>query len=249
MHPPERRQQALDLIAAGHNDCEVSRRLAIPRGTIRDWRRPTYVPRPRASCPRCWRAAKPMWFSSEDYAELLGLYLGDGSISTYARTERLRIVLDVKYPGIIQDCRALLVRCLPSNSVDVVPGTGCVHVSAYSTHWSCLFPQHGPGPKHLRAIELEPWQRELLERAPWAFIRGCIRSDGCCFVNRTGPYGYLTYDFSNMSGDITGLFIDACDLVDVDYRVANGNARGLWDVRINRRASVAAMLEHIGRKT
>lgn len=52
----------------------------------------------------------------------------------------------------------------------------------------------------------------------------------------------------NMSEDIVGLFTTACDLVGVEYRVANGNARGMWDVRINRRASVAAMLEHVGRK-
>jgi hypothetical protein len=25
----------------------------------------------------------------------------------------------------------------------------------------------------------------LIEQAPWAFIRGCIRSDGCAFINRT----------------------------------------------------------------
>ena len=68
-------------------------------------------------------------------------------------------------------------------------------------------------------------------------------------MNRTGPYEYLSYDFSNMSGDIVGLFMDACDLVGVDYRTANGNKRGLWHVRINRRASVAAMLEQVGRKT
>jgi hypothetical protein len=72
MHPPHVKRQALDLIAAGHNDCEVSRRLRIPRGTIRDWR--TYVPKRRyaiETCPRCWRAAKPMRFTPEDYSELL----------------------------------------------------------------------------------------------------------------------------------------------------------------------------------
>ncbi len=189
-----------------------------------------------------------MWFSPGDYPELLALYLGDGSISTHARTERLRIVLDRKYPTIIGDCRDLLARCFPANSIDVVSSIGCVHVSVYSTHLSCLFPRHRPGPKHLRPIELEPWQRDLLESSPWAFIRGCIRSDGCCFVNRTGPYEYLSYDFSNMFADIAGLFIDACDVVGVRYRVANGNVRGVWDVRINQRDSVAAMLEHIGRK-
>jgi hypothetical protein len=29
----------LELVRAGLNDCEISRRTGIPRGTIRDWRR------------------------------------------------------------------------------------------------------------------------------------------------------------------------------------------------------------------
>lgn len=107
MHPPHVRARALELVAAGLNDCEVARRTSIPRSTVREWRRPTYVPRdgrPRLpeTCPRCWLAAKPIRFTSEDYAELLAMYLGDGCISQHARTQRLRIVLDAKYPGIIK---------------------------------------------------------------------------------------------------------------------------------------------------
>jgi hypothetical protein len=76
-HPPEVKAAALELVAQGLNDCEISRLLGIPRRTILDWRRPTYVPSnpqiPRETCPRCWRAAKPMRFTAEDYSELLGL--------------------------------------------------------------------------------------------------------------------------------------------------------------------------------
>jgi hypothetical protein len=256
VHPPEVKARALALIEQGVNDCEISRRIGIPRGTIRDWRRPWYVPRdptiPRETCPRCWRCAKPMRFTPDDYAELLGTYLCDGSISSYPRTKRLRIALDVKYPGIIGDVRALLERCFPHNDVDEVQSIGCVHVSVYSTHPPCLFPQHGPGRKHERRIVLEPWQREHVEAAPWPFIRACIRTDGCTFINRTDvhrdqPYEYLTYQFSNMSKDIVELFLGACQHVGVFTRV-NRNSRGLWDVRINRRDSVAPMLEHVGLK-
>jgi hypothetical protein len=112
MHPPAVREQAMRLIAAGINDCEISRRMGIPRGTIRDWRRPTNVPRkpaiPRETCPRCWRSAKPLRFTAEDYCELLGLYLGDGCVSAGARTMRLRIAMDAKYPRIIEEGRQLL---------------------------------------------------------------------------------------------------------------------------------------------
>src|SRR5436190_11966629 len=100
MHPPHIRNEALALVEAGLNDCEISRRLGIPRRTILDWRRPSYVPRrtfPLETCPRCWQAAKPMRFTPGDYTELLGLYLGDGCISEGPRAQRLRLHLDAKY--------------------------------------------------------------------------------------------------------------------------------------------------------
>ena len=121
MHPPHVREAAMELIRAGINDCEISRRLGIPRATIRDWRRPTYVPRrevARETCWRCGRASKPTRLSSEDYAELLGFYLGDGCISPSARTQRLRIALDAKYPAIISACSSLLGRVFPRIQLD-----------------------------------------------------------------------------------------------------------------------------------
>jgi Homeodomain-like domain len=261
MHPPPVRARALELIAAGHNDCQVARIMGIPRGTIRDWRRPTYVRKTPAheieTCPRCWRAAKPIRFTAEDYSELLALYLGDGYISKGPRTMRLRIALDLKYPTIIRETKELLERSFPENAVDVVYKHlkgGCVNVSTYSNHLPCLFPQHGPGKKHERRIVLEDWQETMVQQAPWAFLRGCIRSDGCVFVNRTDihrprPYEYPSYNFNNMSEDIVDLFTETCELVGIaDCRV-NRNSRGLWDVRINRRESVALMLQHVGLKT
>jgi len=250
VHPPSVRAAALELIAAGVNDCEISRRTGIPRRTICDWRRPTYIRKiPTDICPRCWRAAKPMYFTAADYAELLGLYLGDGYISEAARTTRLRITLDLKYPQIIGEAHALVERCFPSNRVDVQRGgmTGrCVNVSVYSLHLSCLFPQHGPGVKHARRIALEPWQEALVSKAPWRLLRGLIRTDGSAFINRTGRYEYLSYDFSNRSEDIVDLFTKACDLVGIEYRRTRN--RRLHDVRINRRASVARVLEQVGLK-
>lgn len=190
-------------------------------------------PWPRSTCPQCWRSAKPMWFTPEDYGELLGLYLGDGCISSGPRTYRLRITLDARYPRITGQTRDLVQRCLPANRVDIdKKGTkgSCVNVSSYSLHWPCLLPQHGRGKKHERPIALEPWQREIVEAAPWPFIRGCIRTDGCAFINRTGPYEYLSYEFSNMSTDIVDLFVETCAAVDVFTRVTR-DPRGVWHVR------------------
>ncbi|MEK6326165.1 MAG: helix-turn-helix domain-containing protein [Actinomycetota bacterium] len=256
MHPPHVRAEALALVEAGLNDCEISRRLGIPRRTILDWRRPTYRKRlPVATCPRCWRGARPMWFTPEDYAELLGFYLGDGCISDLARTQRLRISLDTKYPGIVESARSLLTRCFPRNPVDTVPyhDGNCLSVSVYSSHLSCVLPQHGLGKKHERPIVLESWQQAIVESEPWAFVRACIWTDGCSFVNRTDvhrpkPYEYLSYGFSNMSKEIVDLFVEACEQVGVFTRV-NRSQRGIWDVRMNRRQSVSRLRANVGLKS
>jgi hypothetical protein len=246
VHPAVTRESALALIAAGANDCEVARRLGIARTTVRDWRRARDSPRPVRICPRCWRPSlKPIIFADADYAELLGLYLGDGHIVRTGRSDRLRLFLDTRYTGIIADAQALLRRCFREHRVGTFrTGKGSTTIiSVYCTHLACLFPQHGPGRKHRRAIALEQWQTAILEREPWRFLRGCIRSDGCAFLNRTGRYAYLSYEFSNRSAQIRELFMDACDLVDVEYRPYKRY------VRIYRRASVASMQEHVGLKT
>lgn len=247
MHPPEIRGRALALIAAGVNDCEVARRLGLPRTTVRDMRVAQSKRRPdtRQRCARCWRPISPVHFTACDYAELLGLYLGDGHISQGARTQRLRLSLDARYPGIVASAEALLRRCFPHNSVGRVTACGGSNVipHVYHGHLSCLFPQSGPGKKHERAIALEPWQWLIVGRAPWSLLRGLIRSDGSVFINRTGRYEHLSYDFGNLSTDILDLFEYTCRSLGLHPR------RTRRSVRLNRRGDVALLLRHIGRKT
>jgi hypothetical protein len=185
-----------------------------------------------------------MRFAPADYAELLGLYLGDGHITSVARTQRLRIFLDARYTNVVDETEALLERCFPRNRVTRVRGCNgtMVVLSVYHGHLGCLFPQHGVGKKHDRPIVLESWQEAALAAEPWAFLRGCIRFDGCVFVNRTGRYEYLSYCFDNYSADIRDLFVATCRLVGVECRPAGRS------VRIYRRASVGLMLEHVGLK-
>ena len=247
MHGPEIKQEALRLVAAGVNDCEIARRLGIARTTVRDWRRPWYVPKRAAgvaTCPRCWTPMRALSVSAPDYAELLGLYLGDGYVSHSARTERLRIYLDSRYTVVVDEAEALLRRCFPDNRVGRSMGEGgtMVVLSVYHRHLSRLLPQHGPGKRHERPIVLEPWQHAILEAEPWPFLRGCIRSDGCSFINRTGRYEYLSYHFGNLSPDIRELFVATCARVGVQCRVSGQH------VRINRRACVAQFQEHVGLK-
>jgi hypothetical protein len=269
MHPATTVARVLELSQEGLNECEISRRTGINRRTINDWtsgklphsfaRKQLLYGRRSISdgvCPQCGGDQHDPVELSTAYVYLLGLYLGDGCISRHARAQCLRICLDLKYPGIIEDTCRLLKRCFPENGVATVPSSVGLSTFAcvYSKHLECLFPQHGSGLKHRRRVALEPWQTQRVKAAPWAFLRGCIRSDGCAFINRTDvhrdqPYEYLSYCFSNRSKDIVDLFTTTCDLVGIrDYRVTS-DQRPVWHVRINRRASVRLMFEHVGLKT
>ena len=246
VRPLDTRRDALQLVGLGLNDSEIARRLDVPRTTVRDWRRPSYMPKRAAGsrCPLCGGRSRQVAIEAEPYAELLGLYLGDGHITDMARTQRLRIFLDAKYPAIVDAAEELVRALLPENQVgrlEAEEGRMAV-IRVYSGHLSCLLPQHGDGKKHERPIVLEPWQRDLVRDAPWAFLRGMIRSDGCVFINRTGPYEYLSYDFANHSDDILGLFERVC--LSLGLRPRRTSRR----VRLNRREDVARLVEHVGLK-
>ena len=94
-----------------------------------------------------------------------------------------------------------------------------------------------------RGIVLEAWQQGWSTSAPWAFLRGCIRSDGCVFVNRTGRYEYLSYGFANYSSDILDLVESTCLAQGLRPR------RYATAIRLNRREDVARLLEHVGVKS
>jgi hypothetical protein len=69
---------------------------------------------------------------------------------------------------------------MPRNRVLIQQMPSCaVEISSYSKAWPALFPQHGPGRKHRRKIELAPWQAGIVERLPRQFLRGVLHSDGC----------------------------------------------------------------------
>lgn len=194
--------------------------------------------------------ASGLSFSADDYSELLGLYLGDGHITQAGRTNRLRLFLDAKHRRVVDEARQLLERCFGGNRVGRASAEAATMavLSVYNAHLPCLFPQHGPGPKHLRPILLEDWQREIVSEAPWPLLRGLIRSDGCSFVNRTGPYEYLSYAFTNRSKGIIDLFLKTSRELGLRPRVTYFAARSIWQIRINRRGCVARMRKHVGVK-
>jgi hypothetical protein len=174
---------------------------------------------------------------------LLGLYLGDGNLSVGRRgVWRLRITLDVRYPGIIAGAQQSAASVARHPSA-LVQRSGCVDVSNYWKHWPCAFPQHGTNPKHLRPIRLEGWQMDLIRAEPRAFLAGLIESDGTRCMNRVRGYAYPRYFFTNLSSDIRALFVWACSLVGVDCRTD-----GPRNISVARRDSVAILDAFVGPK-
>jgi hypothetical protein len=246
-----------DLVGAGLNDCEIARRTCIPRTTVRDWRRegPGIMrdrSPPDGACERCGAQHDFRALPGEQYAYLLGVYLGDGHISRHPRAVyRLRIYLDRRYSEIIEATAAAMSAVMPAHPVGRlhkgrVDG-GCIELSMYSKQWPCLFPQHGAGKKHSRRITLSAWQHAIVTENHEAFLCGLIDSDGCRFVARQRQRGTLyewtRYSFCNLSPDIRELFCTSCDAIGVEWTQSCPRT-----IQVARRGSVARLESFIGPK-
>lgn len=248
------------MLRSGIGNAEVARALGIPVGTIGAWkhedrRRSGTLPGSRApSCPRC----KPdtHLLNRASYAYLLGLYLGDGHIADGAAMRKkgvhaLLISCADAWPGLMDECEAAIRAVMPDNRVNRVGRRGMHNVKSYSKHWTCLFPQHGPGHKHERPIVLEAWQQEIVAEFPERFVRGLIHSDGCRVYNvavrtqgeKTTRYYYSRYHFTNESPHIRDLFTQALDGLGVQWRYNRRNC-----VSIARRESVRRLDSFVGPK-
>lgn len=248
------------MLRDGVRNTEVARCLGIPAGTVGAWkhedrRRSGTLPgKHRARCPRCDPERAPL--DERAYSYLLGLYLGDGCISdgTAMRRKRvyfLTIACADAWPGLMDECEAAIHAVMPDNRVQLVQKPGMHEVKAYSKHWPCLFPQHGPGRKHERRIVLQPWQQLIVDTFPREFVRGLIHSDGCrvlnCAVRKrnglTTRYFYSRYHFTNESPDIRDLFADTLDKLRVEWRYNRYNC-----ISIARRESVKRLDSFVGPK-
>ena len=132
---------------------------------------------------------------------------------------------------------------MPANKVNrCAQASGEVEVYSYSKAWPCLFPQHGPGKKHLRRIELSEWQEKLVRATPHLLLRGLIHSDGCRFINTGRNWRHPRYAFSNLSGDIRLIFTKACDQLGLRWTTSGRT------VYVSRMADVEKMDRFIGPK-
>jgi len=192
----------------------------------------------------------PTQLPAEDYAYLLGIYLGDGHLVRFPREVfKLTISCDAAYPGLIEAAAAAIQAVLPSNRVGLVrhPVDRCTRVQCYSKLLPLLFPQHGRGRKHERPIRLVPWQAAITEQHPKDLVRGLMHSDGSRFIarQRVGSkiYEYVRYGFANRSDDIKRILCDHLDLLGVRWTRPNQQL-----IAIDRRAEVAKLDAFIGPK-
>ncbi len=163
----------------------------------------------------------------------------------------LRITCDSKYPLVIDEASYAIRSVRPGTKIYQVNKIGCVDLTALWKHWPCLFPQHGAGRKHERAIVLQPWQSAIVELHPGLLLRGLFHSDGCRVTNWTirqlaaGPkrYEYPRYFFSNESRDIIGICTDALDRLGIAWRMTRANA-----LSVARRDAVSVLDELVGPK-
>lgn len=256
--PLEDLQAVIQLKSDGRTDREVFQVTGVPINTIRAWRNHGLPARANRAlevgiCPRC--RCDPHDFSAlptGTYAYLLALYLGDGCLGRSGNSSwALRIALDAAYPGIVKSCCDAIEqirgghRPRPRNDPRE---PHCVRVDTTWLQWPCLFPQHGPGRKHSRKIQLTDWQQTIVDQAPQAFLRGLIHTDGWRGMNRVHvkgkDYEYPRYQFSNRSDDIRKLFTDTADKLGVEWRPWTR-----WHISVAKRDSVALLDSFIGPKT
>jgi hypothetical protein len=163
------------------------------------------------------------------------------------------IALDARYPMIVRAAVTAIEATLPGIATHCCrPKDNLVRVVASSRSWREAFPQHGPGRKHKRSIELVDWQRKITASHPHELLRGLIHSDGCRTVNRfktklpsgrIAEYAYPRYFFSNLSDDIRRIFCKHCELLGIRWTQSNPR-----NISISHRKSVALMDEFIGPK-
>lgn len=249
-------ESALRASAAGVPDRDNAIRHGVAVKTIRRWRRlyqrqarPRGQAHTRAPCPRCDGAV----MDEAAYAELFGWYLGDGWIELHRRgVQALHVYNDARYPDLNGRIADLMRTVKPGSRPHTRARPGCVLTTVSWKHWTCVFPQHGPGRKHERTLVLQPWQESIVAAHPAAFLRGLFHSDGCRVRNwatrtvggQRRRYEYPRWQFVNHSPEIRAWCGAALDRLGIAWRASSPVT-----ISVSRREAVARLDAAIGPKT
>ena len=250
--PISRYHAVTALFGTGLSDHEIARRTGVSQNTVSRRHRADEPPR---SILRDRRKREWLVCDASAYCYLLGAYLGDGTVCHQAPDYwGLQIVNDRRYPQISDEILNAMTATFAGATARLRPSWAGESDVLHIAHPAIplAFPQHGPGRKHTRPIELADWQRELTHEHPGALIRGLIHSDGCRCLNhvkttlpsgRVAEYRYVRYFFTNHSADIRAIFAEHCELLGI--RVTQPNHRNLG---VSHRASVAILEKIVGPK-
>jgi transcriptional regulator with XRE-family HTH domain len=173
----------MSLLGTGLSDRAVAAKTGVGVGTVHRWRTTTSPP-----TAVLMRRIADSWAvpAHATYCYLLGAYLGDGLVTLYPPNSWcLRIYNDERYKSISREILDAMRTTVPAGRIraHTAASGGADVLSVRHPAIPRAFPQHGPGRKHLRAIELTDWQLELTRAHPGALIRGLIHSDGCRSIN------------------------------------------------------------------
>ena len=247
MHDLELRGRALELIAAGVNDCEVGRRLGVARTTVRHWRwanerdaRGARVLLALLAADSAGRAgrrglrgvARPVprrrphlaHAAQRAPASLPGCEVPD-------HRRRLRGASAARLPGSAGSAASWLTaaRRWCSGSITAI-SRACSRNTA-------------PGRSTSGRIELEPWQ-ERPGGGSAVGLRARLHPVGRMLVRQPHrALRYLSYEFRNWSTDILAIFASTCAAVGLHPRQYRDR------VRLCRRADVAQLMTHVGVKS
>lgn len=223
--------RAIELKKENKNNSQIAKEIGVPRTTIISWFKRI------EKNGNVYKKQEINFLDIEkniggSYSYILGMYLGDGHISKCLRTYRFRIFQDSTYKDIIDNCVFHLKKIFPNNIISIFRWhcDNCKVIILYNNNLAEIFPQHGPGKKHLRKIELLDWQKEIINKYPREFLCGLIDSDGCRFLCNN----YLYYQFTNKSEDIKDMFCDVCKILGIEYLRYNKYK----NIRISKRKSV-----------
>ncbi len=199
MRPLQDVAVVLELGGNGLHASEIARRTGIPRATVRDWLAGRIPRKARTqggttiSCEAC--GAPEHRFADLPPAYVLPARLVPGRRLHLGASPRRLPAQGESRSSVPGHCRRVRSSDPPANpgrrvhrlnrrsSYTGRPEYTHVEVSSYSKTWPCLFPQHGPGRKHHRPIELAGWQQEMVAGHPELLLRGLVHSDGCRFIN------------------------------------------------------------------
>lgn len=192
------------------------------------------------------RSVKIVLNNKSLYNYVFGLYLGDGhtyKIKNKKNLHSLSITLDLKYPKVIEEVKTSVEILLGTKSQIINKKSNCVELKFFSNTIKYLFPKYGIGNKHLNKVFLPKILTDNIDYGSLA--KGLFQSDGSYYYDRKNKKYF--YGFSNKSVDISNIYINCLDNLDIKYDY-NVKSNGIIHVNVRNRENVSKFRDIVGVK-